>query len=796
MKGILFLILLLSSSFTALAQKPEEIKPYSGHLADEQGNGVEYATIVLLQDDYQRAGGTTDSNGYFILEAKAGSYTVIAQCIGYEPIQKKIQLPASDQDTLVLKASSYTLKEVVVQARNIERKADRFVVSVSPSAGKDGTELLSQAPGVWLAEDNISINGAQGTKVFVDDREIKLTGEDLLAYLRSLKSEDIKRIEIIPIAGVEYDANSRGGIIQISLRRRQNNGIQGNVTMGTALSSTFTRYLPAGTMNARIGKWTMNAAISSSFTPKNDSEITSERHYPDSNNRFSSLSELDTRSGYGTGRISTIYEIDTINSIGAEIEYVRQKSKGGSRSQTELIKSGFTINSSGDYKQKEDYNTVAATANYLHKLDNKGSMLKLIVDYANKKSTGKNDYHVRQRFNNRDKGIDKDSTYRSDADATYEIVTSDISMKKHIRKGMSFNTGLKYTHTFMDDNSQYEGLSGDQQWTISPAYGYALKYKENILGAYAAFSAEIARWSFIAGLRGEYTRTSNESDRIKRDYFDLFPNLSATYAFNSLKTWLLVAQYARNIERPAFYTLNPNRLQISDYSYQIGNPYLKPTHINRFSATVVYNYRFTLTVGGNLHKNLIREFCKQDVLDPDISYITYENHHIENHWFIAADIPLQPVPWFNLATNFVGVKQDIRMTKEADFAHHYLAFINMNASFTLPENITLEAQYNGTSRLYSGNSEVAPRHTVSLFARKKFADNRFLVTASVNNIFNRYNNYRNRIDAYTAHSHHETGSQGRTFKVSLTWNFNSGQKVKKSTIERGSDDERKRLNEK
>ena len=122
-------------------------------------------------------------------------------------------------DTLSLKVSSYALKEVVVQAKNIERKADRFVLSVSPSTGKDGTELLSQAPGVWLAEDNISINGAQGTKVFVDNREIKLTGEELLTYLRSLKSEDIRRIEVIPIAGAEYEASSRGGIILISLRQ-------------------------------------------------------------------------------------------------------------------------------------------------------------------------------------------------------------------------------------------------------------------------------------------------------------------------------------------------------------------------------------------------------------------------------------------------------------------------------------------------------------------------------------------------------------------------------------------------
>ena len=790
MKSTSFLLFIFAASFSSIAQKPAGTTVYSGHITDEPGKRIEYATIVLLKDDIQKAGVTTNDEGDFKLEVENGTYTVVTQCLGYDPVRKTIRLPLSHPDTISLKQSSYALKEVVVQAKNIERKADRFILSVSPSSGKDGTELLSQAPGVWLTDENISINGAQGTKVFVDNREIKLTGEELLSYLRSMKSEEIKRIEVIPIAGAEYEASSRGGIISITLRQRQYNGVQGNIMMGTALSSSLNRYLPSATLNARMGKWTVNAAASGSFTPKNNSEMTSSREYTNDSDRFSSLSEFDTRSNYGTGRISSIFEIDTLNSIGAEIEYIGQVSKSSSYSETELTKQGFLLNSTGDYYQKDDYNTLSATVNYLHKLDNKGSVLKLITDYANKKSTGKNNYYTMQKEWN------KDSTYRSNSDATYQIVTSDISLRKHLKKGMSLNTGLKYTYTFMDDNACYEGLSENQQWNVTPGYGYALEYKENIFGAYASFSADVNRWSFIAGVRGEYTRTSNKSDHIDRDYFDLFPNLNITYAFNNLKTWMLVGQYARNIERPAFYTLNPNRLQTSDYSYNIGNPYLKPTYINRFSATIVYNYRYTLTIGGNLHHDLIREFCKQDATDPNISYITYENHDIENHWFVAANIPLQPTPWLDLTANFVGVKQDIRMTEEAAFAHHYLAFANVNTSFQLPEDITLEAQYNGTSRLYSGNSEIASRHIFSLSARKKFAGNRFLLTASVNNIFNRYNNFVSHIDAYTTRSHYESGSLGRTFKVSLTWNFNNGKKIKKKTVERSSDSERNRLNEK
>ena len=86
-----------------------------------------------------------------------------------------------------------------------------------------------------------------------------------------------------------------------------------------------------------------------------------------------------------------------------------------------------------------------------------------------------------------------------------------------------------------------------------------------------------------------YTETIDRSEDFSRDYLDLFPNLSVTYAFDPIKRWMLVGQYARNIERPPFYTLNPNRIQSSDYSYQIGNPYLRPTIFSLYLKVYPYS---------------------------------------------------------------------------------------------------------------------------------------------------------------------------------------------------------------
>jgi len=92
--------------------------------------------------------------------------------------------PMAVNDTLT-EDSTYALQEVVVRTSPVKRKADRFILSVPPAQNKDGVELLQQAPGVWLSDERISINGSSGTKVFVDNREIKLTGEMLIGYLRS-----------------------------------------------------------------------------------------------------------------------------------------------------------------------------------------------------------------------------------------------------------------------------------------------------------------------------------------------------------------------------------------------------------------------------------------------------------------------------------------------------------------------------------------------------------------------------------------------------------------------------------
>ena len=259
-------------------------------------------------------------------------------------------------------------------------------------------------------------------------------------------------------------------MIKISLRRHPDNGMQGYVSLGTSLSPSLQGYIPSASVNARVGIWSLNGAVSGTFTPRDKGEMNSNREYGTVGNKFVSQSLYDTDSKYGNGRVGAIFEIDLLNSVGAEIEYINQASDGTSWSQTDLVKNSYPMKSTGNYRQKDDYNTFSATVNYLRKMDERGSIFKVIADFVNKRSTGDNLHTIRYEQSN----WSRDTVYRSHAAADYDMATTDISFQKNLREKMSLKIGAKYTYTLMDDHSLYEGLNSSGSWIPNEEYGLSL----------------------------------------------------------------------------------------------------------------------------------------------------------------------------------------------------------------------------------------------------------------------------------------------------------------------------------
>ena len=800
---LLFATFVLSLSGVVSAQER------SGFVMDNHGEPVDMATVVLLAGGRQAAVAVTDTAGRFALIAADGEYEINIRYITHSPIKKMIELKTGvgDMGQFIMEESIVGLQEVVVSASVITREADRFVMRIigAPSMlSKDAAEILRLAPGVWVDDTGISINGMRGSTVFINERELKLPAEELAGYLRNLQSSDIARIEVIPQTGAEYSADSRGGAIRIILRKQSENGVSGNISIGTSLGEYINEYHPSATVNSRIGQLTLNTFASATISPKSESEMTTTRTYESGgNSSFHSRSFMKEKIHYGTGRIGAVYEPDNKNSFGVEFEYISKDTKTPSIAETVIRESGsnaiethinsIETNAKSDYRQNEDDKNLSATFNYVYRLDTLGSVLKFISDYTNKKVGGDNDYNSSFEI----KGIDmpeikKDSVYRNNTSSDYRIFSADLSLNKQLGNGMKFLAGAKYTRNDMSDTVSYESHYL-QNWKPLTDYSFAINYTEDISAVYGTFAANMGGLSMTAGVRVEHTYTKGRSSDISNSYVDFFPNVNLTYSFNAMRTFMLISQFSRNIQRPNFWYLNPNRVQFSDYSYMTGNPNLRPTYINRFSLTAVYKYRYVLSTGGTLHHDLIREVCKIDPSNPDLTYITPENHYMENHYYVALSFPFQPVEWLNANFNLVGVKQDIRGVKGGDKMSHYLYFNNVTTNLTLPEKFIMEISYSGTSRLYSANSGVEPRQIFNVAIKRKLFVDRITTSLGVNNIFDSKVAYFSTTERFTANAGGREALSSRFIKLSIQYNFSTGKSFKKRDVERVSESEKSRL---
>lgn len=121
--------------------------------------------------------------------------------------------PSQPSDSLVRE-----LGEVVVTARN---QSTRLVGNslVSTIAGTplanlgNALDVLSQLPMIKVADDEVSVHGKGSPLIYIDNRPVSDSFD-----LRTLRSRNIRNVELILAPGAEYDATV-GAVLKITTRR-------------------------------------------------------------------------------------------------------------------------------------------------------------------------------------------------------------------------------------------------------------------------------------------------------------------------------------------------------------------------------------------------------------------------------------------------------------------------------------------------------------------------------------------------------------------------------------------------
>ena len=782
-------MIMVAATVSAAAQKCA----VSGRVVSTESEPIAYATVVITANNSQVAGCATDIKGEFTLNVAKGDYTLYVTFIGYTPFTTELTVVESlNLGDIRLEDDAEQIQEVVVTAQLIRREADRFVVDVanSPIAlGKDGEELLKSAPGVWIQDDKVSINGSSGSKIYLNEREVKLDDAQLMAYLRSLRADDIQRIEVIPQSGADHDANSSGGIIKITTKRRLDTGLMGSASLVVNATKGLYNVMPSLSLNYNSGNLNLYGRT---WAGGSGQQYTMREHTDySSGTEIDAGTTMDEESNWAGINLGFVYDITPKHSIGAEVQHNYWGHAQTTETWTEHSALSTTMRSDGEYGASTLSNMTTATLNYIYKLDDKGSTLKLIGDYTRQATPQHNDFFD-NTYNILTPNIVSDSTYRYSANSRYHLATATIALEKVLTPKVVLKAGAKYTYNNNENCADYEYLK-EEAWRPNFTQSYDIGYTENIGAAYVIASANLGRLSLVGGLRGEYTNFSDKAGDIHQSYFKLFPNANISYALTKDGAYSLVAQYARTITRPSFWALSPNETKISEYMIQRGNPNLKPSFDNSLSVTAVLKYKYTITLGVGFKQDAINQTTISDKDNPELLILQNINYPTMSNYYTSINLPFQFTKWWSANINIMGMYLGQQISIYEPVRHNFMGYANAQMTFSLPKNFFIDLSGNFMHGVVAGNTKLDDFGNMNIVVKKRMFDNKLILKLGVNNIIAQKQRITIDEAAFKRVMSVDQPWQRPSVNFSVSYNFNSGKQFRAKSVESGSEEDRGRI---
>ncbi len=767
------------------------------------GEAVAYATALLEAEGVGQSGApiydVADQAGRIEIEAPKGSYTLVITCIGYDDKRVAVELDKNvELGTIVMEqGQGLVIEEIGVAGGMITRQADRYVmnnIAGNPAAvGRDTYDMLRLAPGVFADESgNVSVGGRGAVKILIGERELRLSGEDLRNYLKSIPAENLQKIEIIPQSGADYDASSTGGVIRITLRRQRDDGMNGSVALGYNRSMGTSYSLgPNATLNYKSGPLSMYGNLS--LADYEYSANMTEHTTYDMGGTISSTSLMQSRKRSGNGMVGAIYDLSERSSVGVEYTLAYSPATPDYVTSTlDLAHNDLIERHKSLYEQRSRSLMQMMTANYVHKLDDQGSTFKLIADWASNVTSGGNDAHDQMTI------IDSygptpttiDSLYNNRSEADYSYYTLTAAVEKKLSPTTVLRYGAKYTLTDTYSTTRYTYQQGGQIVAL-PTYDTTTDYSEHIGALYGIYATTFASGlSLSAGVRAEYTSIPV----LRQNYLSLFPNLSVSWPLNPMQTVILAGNYKRSIQRPAFWQMNPVRNQLSEYSYQVGNPDLRPVYVDDLSLSAVLMYRYTVTLGALVQHDNISQLALVDEADPTGRTLKYLHKNLDNlnQYYIQLMLPAQPTPWWTINANLMGVWLRQRIAQGEPMDNSLTAQGYMTNTFTLPRGWIVDLTGQFMTDAHVGNLTQKGTGNISLAVKKRMLSDKLTLSVGVNNlldvdkvVYAEGPGFNKRLV--------EDNIWVRSVNVALRYNFNAGKAFQSRNVESGAADEALRI---
>lgn len=766
----------------------------SGVVQTKDSEGLVGATIRMTdtKHDSKTFGGIAASDGSFSLQVPKGSYTLMVSFVGFRNYEANVEVKGNMHlPVIVLTEDTEVLDEVVVTSRTVTYHAEGYVAEISKNhlyRGMDMSEILNFTPGT-SSLNGLTAYGESISKVYLNGRELKMGKNELLEYLKTIKGENVKKMEVIIASGVEDDAESAGqSILKISTVNPETGGVL-MVGGSTGIRKYSHIYLGMVNVDWRINeKWGMY--LKSSIAEASDKNGTAmETHYYDTDVRRISESTQNTDRNNYSGGLGIVYEPDKKNRFIMDGSFIRTPTSMYGDSYLRQLQGTENIDfNKGKLANDRTFDGLDLSFIYTHTFNSK-SQLEVKADRLENKI---------------DLSEWQDYLYHDDNTSNYQ--------RQNVEENLLYTLGVDYNQSFKSLNGKLSAgvkaawltNKNDLDYAVSQngmandrlSYVDDYKYTENIYALYAKYNFSVKPFSFTIGTRMEYSDISPKSfinPERNRDnhYWDFFPQLSIGYSLNAQKGHNMSLGYGKGIRRPSMTDLNPLVRQTDDYNFQMGNPSLNSYYRHNYSLTTTWFNKYILRVNYGHSDNLIRSVGRNE---GNVIYRTMVNGGKSSSVSVYASAPVTLGKWGNLSLNvwYSHSKSEY----EDDCKYSNSLSWGVSGMFRFPMGINMTVNYSQSLPDKSLYTEMIIKPNLGISFNKRFLKNRLNASLSFNDIFSQTKGFDMKYRYDTFYQYNKLKFRDFGVVLNLNYRLNWGQKsnVRKGT--RGNMEESSRLNTK
>jgi iron complex outermembrane receptor protein len=799
-------------SFTSNAQVTNG--KVSGTVVDGNTKTIESATITLLRtkDSSVAKMSVADRNGKFIFDGIAeGTYVVSITAVGHQKgysetftintVNPGISLKPIE---LIPVAKAIGAVTVVSKKPLIEQKIDRTVVNVEASitsVGSSALEVLEKSPGVSVDKDgNISLKGKQGVIILIDGRPSYLSGADLANMLRNMNSNQLEQIEIMTNPPAKYDAAGNSGVINIKTKKNKQFGYNGSVTTGYT-QGTYARFNEGLNFNYRQGK--VNVFSNFSYNRNHRSEkLNIQRNFREQITKellssFDQVSGMENKSEFYNAKIGMDYSVSKKTTLGIVLNGFNNPRVWLSNTNTLIYDPNNVLTSQTKASSRNDdkWKSYSGNFNFRHVFDSAGTELTADLDHVQYNSSSDQSL-ISSYYNNSGNLTKIPDTLLGALPQHIKIYSGKIDYSQPLKKGARFEAGVKTSYVKTDNNAAYDSLKNGQTVHDYNRSNHFV-YEENINAAYVNYSRPFnKKFSGQLGLRLENTNAKGNQltsgDKFERNYTQLFPTVYLQYTLNAKNQFVI--NYGRRIERPDYEDMNPFIHFLDRYTYEQGNPNLRPQFAHNIELTHTYGGFLNTTLNYTSTNDIIQQVIEQHEATNE-TFIKKANIASLHQFGIAVSANKQITKWWtgniyaNLFNNrFKGV------VNNADISIGVTSLMmQLQQQFKFGKTWGAELSGFYRSKSVEGVIVIQPMSQINMGVSKQILKNKGSVRFNIRDIFastkfNGSSKYGN-VDAKF-----QDINDSRAFSLSFTYRFSKGKiNANGSRKNGGASDEQNRV---